>query len=424
MLVQTNHTSIDYDQRLTTAQGSSSVPFQRWFKFKEAFSAEFVFRLINELPKKPDHILDCFGGSGTTGLVAKNLGIQSTLIEVNPFLADLIEAKLSPCTSTDLTINVERVMRKAQRTVVDLDALRLRLPPTFIAPGHKNRYIFNEEVASAIEALRYSISELKDWNSQKLLMIALGSCLIGASNVRIDGKGRRYRKGWEGRQASAASVFAQFMDNTTVMAIDLIQHSCSEAAPFNLLRGDTRERIKDVNQPIDFALFSPPYPNSFDYTDVYNVELWMLGYFKSSIDNTSLRQATLRSHVQCSRPAVIRTITSPLLDKTLKKLDQAKASLWDQRIPEMILGYFEDLVRITDIIGKKLTPGGRIAMVVGNSLYAGVLIDVPKILSEALVGVGLVTVSSQSVRSMRTSMQQRLTSDGLSESLIIFSAKT
>ena len=34
--------------------------------------------------------------------------------------------------------------------------------------------------------------------------------------------------------------------------------------------------------PHDLAVFSPPYPNSFDYTDVYNVELWAMGYLRNS----------------------------------------------------------------------------------------------------------------------------------------------
>lgn len=409
---------LDYVPRMTTAQGSESVPFQRWFKFKEAFSAELAYKLINELPHRPAHILDCFGGSGTTGLVANKLGIRSTLIEVNPFLSDLITAKLSPCASSELTINVERVIRSAQRTKIDLDELRRRLPPTFVEPGQKERYIFNEEVAVAIEALRLAINKTKEENTRRLLTVALGACLIGVSNVRIDGKGRRYRGNWQEKQSTAADVYACFMDKTTAMAVDLIQNPMSDVG-FQLLRGDSRELIRHVVAPVDFALFSPPYPNSFDYTDVYNVELWMLGYFASAQDNSHLRQATLRSHVQCSWPHPTQSIESPCLDETIAQLKEQRASLWDSRIPEMVLGYFEDLVKITSTIGEKLSTHGQIAMVVGNSLYAGVLIDVPKILIQALTKKNLTLVASQSVRSMRTSIQQRAETDGLNESLVI-----
>ena len=419
MLLLDDTKNDSYDKRMTTAQGSEIVPFQRWFKFKEAFSAELVHRLIEELPVRPNHILDCFGGSGTTGLVANKLGIRATLIEVNPFLTDLITAKLSPCSSADLTMCVERVLRYAYKTIINLDELRARLPITFIAPGKKGRFIFNEDVARAIEEIRISIERLRNENAKRLLKIALGSCLIAVSNVRIDGKGRRYRSGWQNRKTSSADVYALFVDATTAMAVDLI-HTPVEDFGFQLLRGDTRELVNQVDASIDFALFSPPYPNSFDYTDVYNIELWMLGYFGTYKDNAVLRQSTLRSHVQCSWKPAVRTISSISLDKTLAELDRAKDLLWDDRIPDMILGYFEDLVKIIETIGKKLTADGRISIVVGNSLYAGILIDVPTILSEALTSKGLETVSSQSVRSMRTSIQQRTLSQGLSESLVTF----
>lgn len=40
-------------------------------------------------------VLDCFGGSGSTGLVAHRLGLDCTLIEADPANADLARARLS-----------------------------------------------------------------------------------------------------------------------------------------------------------------------------------------------------------------------------------------------------------------------------------------------------------------------------------------
>jgi hypothetical protein len=65
-------------------------------KFKEAFSPKFVVDALASMPHTPRRCVDPFGGSGTTALTCSFLGIDSVSIEVNPFLADLIEAKLKP----------------------------------------------------------------------------------------------------------------------------------------------------------------------------------------------------------------------------------------------------------------------------------------------------------------------------------------
>lgn len=73
---------------------AQELPFQRWYRFKEAFSPRFVSDAIASLEKRPSACTDPFGGSGTTALTCQFLGVRPATIEVNPFLADLIEAKL------------------------------------------------------------------------------------------------------------------------------------------------------------------------------------------------------------------------------------------------------------------------------------------------------------------------------------------
>src|SRR5262249_202378 len=123
-------------------------------------------------------------------------------------------------------------------------------------------------------------------------------------------------------------------------------------------------------QGIDLSVFSPPYPNSFDYTDVYNLELWTLRYLKRPEDNLRLRLATLSSHVQIKRAYSEMPNRSPLLRRTVKKLTAKTDGLWDARIPDMVGGYFADLSKVIVGIRQRLTPRGQIWMVVGDSRYA------------------------------------------------------
>ncbi|MDP1363097.1 DNA methylase N-4/N-6, partial [Klebsiella variicola] len=91
--------------------------------------------------------------------------------------------------------------------------------------------------------------------------------------------------------------------------------------------GDSRTALQQVDQQADLIVFSPPYPNSFDYTDIYNVELWVLGYIGSSADNLTLRNQTLRSHVQIRRAYDGPATTSSTLNAVLDALASRRESL-------------------------------------------------------------------------------------------------
>ncbi len=80
---------------LGTNAGADELPFQTWRNFKEAYAPELIARAVEESEIPVVRCVDPFGGSGTTALACQFLGVYPTIIEVNPFLADLIEAKLT-----------------------------------------------------------------------------------------------------------------------------------------------------------------------------------------------------------------------------------------------------------------------------------------------------------------------------------------
>lgn len=135
--------------------------------------------------------------------------------------------------------------------------------------------------------------------------------------------------------------------------------------------GDCRESISRA-APCQLAVFSPPYPNSFDYTDVYNVELWALGYIADASSNRSLRQATLSSHVQVARHFEQRPIGSAKLDAVSVRLHESRQKLWSLHLPSMVDGYFADMRNVMRALEPRLVSRGEIWAVVWDSLYANI----------------------------------------------------
>jgi DNA modification methylase len=384
---------------------SGDLPFQSWRNFKEAFAPEIVARAVRETRGTVRRVLDPFGGSGTTALTCQFLGIEPTTIEVNPYLADLIEAKLSVYNPEHIARSYRQVVESVWKRKPRSRATFHGAPPTFVEPGVDGNYIFSRDIAERVNAYRESIDRLESESLRRLFRVLLGSTLIPASNVTVSGKGRRYRQKWRERQRKAEYLDILFEELALKAIHDVTRFRDRACTDYKVRCGDARTLIPDVGA-IDLVVSSPPYPNSFDYTDVYNVELWVLGYLRSRAQNTLLRNATIRSHVQIKRDMSTTFHAPKLLCHAMGDLQEVKERLWNRYIPEMISAYFQDMHDVLQAIHEMLRQKGRAYFVVGDSQYAGVAIPVGKILAEIASDIGYRLVGEECFRSMRASPQQ------------------
>ncbi len=404
---------------LGTNSGAPTLPFQGWRHFKEAFAPELIAEAIAASAIPVRRCLDPFGGSGTTALACQFLGVHPTTIEVNPFLSDLIEVKLSQYKADALAKDFGLLLRESRKAVADLQTLFQGAPPTLIEPGIKGRWILNLDIATRVASILWAIERLPNLSHQKFFRVLLGGILIEVSNVVISGKGRRYRKNWNLRKILPRNIDKLFCDAVHQAIVEVHCYSSRACASYNLLCGDSRTMLQD-GLPCDLAIFSPPYPNSFDYTDVYNVELWVLGYLTDRAQNQTLRISTLCSHVQINRKFPQAPSGSPILTRAMDMLRANRKDLWSPWIPEMIGGYFADLIGVLSSIYASLTPSGSVWLVVGESRYAGTQIETAKIVAELAPSLGYSLAGIRPFRSMRASAQQG-GRPKLSESLVVLS---
>lgn len=400
---------------LGTNAGAEKLPFQGWRNFKEAFAPELVAQAVSESKRTVHSCIDPFGGSGTTALACQFLGVHPVTMEVNPYLADLIEAKLTHYDISELTQDFGQIIRSAKRQRAAHDTSFL--PSTFIEPGVNGKWLFPKPAAQRALSYHNAIAKLESERNQRFFKVLLGGILVEVSNTIVSGKGRRYRKSWESRQRTAADVDELFQRRVQSALNEVARYAYRPAKEFSLIRGDCRENLSSCAK-VDLAIFSPPYPNSFDYTDVYNIELWMLEYLRDSMQNKVLRRSTLSSHVQVKRDFSARPVESSTLNNVSMKLHKNVSSLWNSSIPKMVDGYFADMLTILSILQRKLYKNGEAWLVVGDSQYADIHIPVAKILDELAGSIGYETVRSTAFRSMRSSAQQGW-KENLSETLLV-----
>lgn len=387
-----------------TNAGSEPLPFQGWHHFKEAFAPEIVAQAVRESGRPVATCLDPFGGSGTTALACQFLGVAPTTIEVNPYLADLIEAKLCAYDTDDLALDFSRVVRATTERSAGLGRFA-HLPPTFIEAPGRLRWIFDRGVARRIASHLDAIDALARPQHRRLFRALLGGMLVSVSNVVINGKGRRYRRGWAARHVAPRTVDRLFRERCHAAITEIHEHCRRRYRGYTLLRGDCVQALASA-PCADLAVFSPPYPNSFDYTDVYNVELWMLGYLDGVDSNRTLRGSTLCSHVQIKREYQPAPRGSRRLARTLGHLRREREHLWSPWIPDMVGHYFHDMHRVLAQLEGRLSAHAEVWAVVGDSRYAGINIPVGRVLADFAPELGYEVVSIKPFRSMRSSAQQ------------------
>lgn len=399
-------------------------PFYRWYSFVEGFSGNLVRSIIKELDYKPTLCLDPFAGSGTTPLACQELGIKCLSFEINPFLFDLMKVKLYRGYDQHF---FENVIDKLEQALVEHEEEweypKLDSQTLFENEGLQ-KWIFNREVAWGIFDILKEIHNLHDDSDcqyKQLLAMVLATNLLGISNVFRNGKCLSYKPNWKHNGLSRQDVHKKFISFCkNVINKDLLEAKSDRRIVKNYYlckKGDSRKLIKELqDESVNLVITSPPYLNSRDYTDIYRLELWILGYLKSFADQVELRKSAIRSHVQIAWPNV-RTIQNERLAKIVAVLEKNREKLWNQYIPEMIKGYFSDMDQILKALYKKLRHNSKAFLIVGNSSYYNLAIETDVILAEIAqmnkFGVDEIRVA----RYLKSSGQQN--SKKLRESIIV-----
>ena len=399
-------------------------PIHRWYQLVEGFSSELVRRIIGEQKSILSVCLDPFGGVGTTALTCQDLGIKCISYENNPFIYDLARTKLrTDYDSTEFEVFIDKIEDNIAsiKTNPKLPELESK---TFFESKDKERWIFDLQVAYGI----YDILTYLERDSEKLgvykglFRVALASILIQVSNVFRNGKCLSYKNNWTDQRIRRKDVHNKFINVCrNLLLIDI--RTSQYRKPFihnyvNYKYGDTRNLLETLkDDSIDLVITSPPYLNSRDYADIYRLELWILGYFKTFEEEQKIRRSAIRSHVQTKWKATEYPKIKEL-DSFLRHIKGLNGSLWNNNIPNMITGYFADMHKILKDMRPKIRKGGRLYINVANSAYGNKTCEVDVIIAKIARQVGFVPIEIREVRHVKSSRQQKEV-DKLRESIIV-----
>jgi DNA modification methylase len=384
-----------------TFRSNETAPVHRWWPYVQGFSAEFVREiLLDGEGVRGRTVLDPFAGSGTTVVEARRAGARAIGVEILPPAALAARVKthfeLPPAA---LTSAARRVLRAAERGAED--------PPPFLRQTLRQ---FTPASLRALLRLRHALpregSPVAD-----AVRLAFGGILIPSSRLH-----RSPCLGYAKRpSADRLGPLPRFERRVEEMRADLGSLAGARARwgpPAEILPQDARALDLPAGS-VDLAVTSPPYVNGMDYVMNYKLDLAWLGYARSYADLAALR----RVEVACDNlprsetEAHLRTDggPDPWLDEILARIRdnvRRKGTYRRDDMHAIVRRYFVDLLPVLARLRTALKPGGRLVIVLGDSLLAGTYVPGDLLLARIGSRVGF-TIDSVEVARRRRSGQRR-----------------
>ena len=412
----------EYNRKLVSYQANKQARLHNWLKYKEGFSAQLVETLLGKFGIGPGQkILEPFAGSATTLLVAKEMGVDATGIEILPVCHLAWEAK-SRYREYDLA-ELHQILKWAEETSPGLSNSafpHITITESAFPPEQESRLMWYRQQLETM-----AVSDL----TKLLLRLVLMSILEDISYTRKDGQYLR----WDSRATKAQKRDARRLAQDkpsfrafdkgkvfetkeafitalkqVIFDIEAMRANGKLPGQQDLIEGTVLETLPKLEgEQFDAVITSPPYCNRYDYTRTYALELAFLGAGEEEVRN--LRQELLSCTVEnrsklerleafyssIGRSAdferVLNVVNSNLaLQEVFNAIRTrgARGDLNNKGVIRMVEGYFTELAFVIFELFRVCRGGAHVTIVNDNVRYGGEIIPVDLLMTDLAASFG------------------------------------
>jgi len=403
-IIETEYSPL-FSQLVNFSQAKTE-PVHSWFRYREGFSPSLVKYFIDN---HDEWILDPFCGSGTTLVTSLQMKKNSVGFDINPFSTFLAKIKTTKYTEQDLKKiqqSIELIFNNHHKNPVSIPRLKII------------DKAFHPMILEHMLKLREEIN-MFDGHIRGFLFFGWLSILERVSNTKKEGNGIKYRSTVRTKQGyvhikdedwqrnyfgpNKIDFINQELKNQYKKMISDISSVNYESNPAtsSVFTKNNEDFSQLIPNKISKVIFSPPYANSFDYFEIFKLELWMGRFIENYAQLRELRKQAIGS---------LWTADSAKCDmqEINQILDLMNANeLWSPKIRTMILSYFSKMKNILQESYSVLLEGGKCVIVVGNSAYANVIIPTDLIISNIARDLGYKKIKILIARYSTTSSQQK-----------------
>lgn len=366
-----------------TFRGGKQEPFHTWYSYLEGYSPEFVETVLHEYMQDADSVLDPFGGTITTGFTAAEKNLDAYYCEVNPvlqFVADT-KARVRTIPSED-----------RKRIADDLRALSTSFGDRIDEAKNNESLItayetvfegsefFDDSTLDEVLSAKTVVLQLEKENRllSSLLSVAILSSLVPCSKLKRAGDLRFMND--EKLAEGTPSLQSEVSEKLSEMADDLTHKKASIEKKPTILCENAQNINKIPEKNIEGIVTSPPYINGTNYFRNTKLELWFLDCLQKPNDLTVYRNRALTAGIN----TVSGEYEVPDIEIVQHVVDELEEHGYDRRLPLMVAGYCWELQEIFKKTQSQLEKGARVAIDIGDSIYAGVHVPADEMIIQLL----------------------------------------
>lgn len=361
-----------------------------WVRLTPAYSVKLVYDILKS-NSNANHVLDPFSGTGTTGLACAELGINATLVDINPFLIWLAGVKTAQYGYSDLV----ETTRYANVIVASVKT-ESRSSSAWTPPIHKIHRWWSTERLQILAQIFQSIRDIKATKPvRNLLLIAFCRLLIEWSNAAFNHQSMSFKK-----------IEQTLFDDTAMMTSDYVENvskvvkaaSMQIAGKVRIFESDSRSLAVPVSTLYDCVITSPPYSNRMSYIRELRPYMYWLGYLREAKEAGELDWKAIGGTWGVATSRLATWIPQNVFQSdSLNRLVNAVATE-SQILANYIHRYMDDMFMHFCNIKTHLADDATLHYVVGNSKFYETVIPVEQLYAEMMSNVGFTDVQIERIR--------------------------